>query len=258
MKFESSGENTDAKFQGYSGRMEQMTTRGDGKLEIGEVFHKDAIDFGVASQHLNIHHEGKTAGSQFNGKIFENQADVETLIKKLLPDELHYDQYGRAEVTLEVSGMPESLGWSGVKSIEEIKESSPDATIESKLRMSGGTEAAEDGIEGAWYPETGRNSQTGQFEILKNENGEIKNPRGKFEPKANIVSLPSKSAETNKITVIVQKDKATGKPTVVTIFPGENAPAFPAKINAEGYKASTLGDTQETKFWKEHAFIQQI
>ena len=92
---------------------------------------------------------------------------------------------------------------------------------------------------------------------LIDENGEVKNLKGKFEPNANIVSLPSKSAETNKITVIMQKDKSTGKPTVLTIFPGENAPAFPAKINSESYKASTLGNTQETRFWKDHAFIQQ-
>ena len=245
------------KFQNYSGQLDQVTTRGDGKLELGEAFNKNLIDFTASLQHLNIHHEGKTAGSQFNGRVFENSSDVQGLINKLLPDELHYDQFGRAEITLDVSGAPESLGWTGIKRIEEIKKSFPDAVIESRPRIDGGIEAEEDDVSGAWYPEMARDPKSGRFEVLKDENGEVKNLKGKFEPNANIVSLPSKSAETNKITVIMQKDKSTGKPTVLTIFPGENAPAFPAKINSESYKASTLGNTQETRFWKDHAFIQQ-
>lgn len=255
---EGSGFNTpDSKFLNYSGRFDQTTTRGNGTLELGEVFKRDEIDFGAALEHLRIHREGGAAGSQFNGRIFENPADTEVLLRKLLSEQLQYDQFGRAEVTIEVSGSPEPLGWAGVKSLEEIKKLSPEAVVESKPRVGGGVPAVEEGIEGAWYPEMGRNPKTGKFEILRDEQGGVKNPKGKFEPNANIVSLPARVAETNKVTVIIQKDTKTGKPTVLTIFPGENAPAFPAKIDTDAYKASTLGDTKEARFWKEHAFIQQ-
>ena len=43
------------------------------------------------------------------------------------------------------------------------------------------------------------------------------------------------------------------------MFPGENAPAFPAKIDTETYKADSLGvDSQESKYWQEHVFLKPI
>lgn len=250
------------KFKNFSAKLEQITTRGDGKLEKGEEFKKEQIDFGASLEHLKIHYEGKVAGSQFNSKIIGNPQDAKKLIMKLLPEQLNYDQYERAEITLDVShdNNEESLGWTGVKSIKEIQDLFPNAKIEQKVRIPGGEESEADGVKGAWYPEMARNPESGQFEILKDGDGNIKNPHGKFEPVANIATVNEDEfnniAKTNKLTVIIQKDKDTQKPTILTVFPGENAPMYPAKINSENFKINTLKGGPESDYWKNHTFIQ--
>jgi len=51
------------KFENFTTKMKQVTTRGDGTLEKGEEFIKADIDFGASLDHLKIHHEGGVAGS---------------------------------------------------------------------------------------------------------------------------------------------------------------------------------------------------
>lgn len=241
-------------------KMEQMTTRGDGTLEKKENFETKEIDFGSSLEHLRIHHEGEVAGSQFNGELFKEPEDVEKLLRNLLPEELSYDQFDRAEITLDVSYEGEKpIGWSGVKNMEEVKEKFPEAEIKKEMRFGGGEMATEEGVEGMWYPEMERD-ETGKFVVAKDKEGNIKNPKGKFEPHANIAYIPKSKFEeisqTEKITVVIQKDKENEKPMVLTVFPGDNAPAFPAKINAENFKLDTLKDTKEEKYWENNVFIK--
>ena len=249
------------KFKDFSAEIEQITTRGDGTLIKRETFWRDDIDFGASLEHLKIHHDGEVAGSQFNNELFKNPQEVEILIKELLPKTLKYDQHGRAELTLDISHNKEKLiGWTGVKSVEEVRQMFPDAKFEKKQRNSGGTEAVEDGIKGAWYPEMTRDPETNEFVVAKDAEGNIKNPKYKFEPDANIASVSrekfQEASKTDKLTVIIQKDGKTEKPVVLTVYPGECAPAFPAKINSELDIPNTIGDSKETKFWSEHAFIK--
>ena len=181
--------NPTEKFIGFSATMDQATTRGE-KLIIGEEFDKNDIDFDTSLDHQKIHYDGKIAGGIFNGEIIKDPKDIEILIKKLLPNKLNYDQFKTAEITLDItnmSGIP--IGWSGVKKIKEIQELFPEAKIEKKMRMPGGELAVEDGIKGAWYSQTGKNEATGKIEILKDSDGNIKNPKGKFEPEANIATV---------------------------------------------------------------------
>lgn len=250
------------KFKKYSAQVEQITTRGDGTLEKKGEFSRDDIDFGASLEHLRIHHGGEVAGSQLNGEVFAGPDDVQAMLKRLLPEKLHYDQFDRAEITLDISHEGQQpVGWSGVKSVEEIRQNFPAAKVEQRVRMPGGTEETIDGVGGAWYPETAR-SKEGRFEVVKDDAGNVRNPKAKFEPKANIARIPKErfqeASKTNKLTVIIQKDRNTQHPTVLTIFPGENAPAYPAKIDTADYKASSLGNTKETRFWKEYAFIEAV
>lgn len=248
-------------FEDFSAELNQVTTRGDGKLEKGDSFNKEEIDFESALEHLKIHHEGNVAGSQFNSQLIKNPQNIESLLKKILPEQLNYDQHGRAEITLDVSrNNEESIGWTGVKDVKEIQKLFPGAKIEQKVRMPGGKESEVDEIKGAWYPEMARNSKTGQLETVKDEDGNIKNTKGKFEPVANIAIVNEEEfknvAQTNLLTVIIQKDNETQKPTVLTIFPGGNAPMYPAKINSEDFKLDTLKDGPSADYWKDHTFIQ--
>lgn len=252
------------KFSGFSAKIEQMTTRGNGIVEKTATFRKENIDFGASIDHLRIHREGVVAGSQFNGKLFENPQDLQKLLLKLLPEEINYDQYSRAELTLDIS-KPDNdpVGYSGVKSVEEIKALFPEADFKVESRIPGGMEDEEQGVKGAWYPEMRRNSETGQFEVIKDEDGNIQNPKGKFEPMANIAYVSKDQFEqvskTNKVTLIIQKDNQTGKPTILTIFSGENAPAFPVIIKSgEEDVVNTLRDSKEQKFWEKYAFLKAI
>jgi len=100
-------------------------------------------------------------------------------------------------------------------------------------------------------------NEKGQFEVVKDEGGNIKNPKFNFEPEANLVTVGKEAfqnvSKTNKITVIMQKDKDSGKPNVLTVFSGDNAPMFPAQILA--YNVSTMGNSQEKEFWDKNVFI---
>lgn len=238
----------------------QITTRGDGTFEKGETINKEDIDFGSAS-HLNIHQSGEVAGSQFNGKIFSNPEEIVSIVKSNLPNELQYDQFNRCEVTIELSVSDnESVGWSGVKSIDEVKKNNPQTQIIQEARISGGIKGEENGIKGTWYPEMTR-TESGAFVVAIDESGKVKNEKAKFEPLANIAMISEDSfveaLKTQKLTVIIEKDRTTNKPTVLTIFPGDNAPAFPAKIDTETYKADSLNEnSQENRYWQEHVFLR--
>ncbi len=238
-------------------RIEQTSTRGDGSIELGEAFERDSIDFSRVVSHLAIHTEGQVAGSQFNGEIFASPDDVVDRVKAVLPENLHYDQHGRAELILSVEDT--IVGYSGVKPVNEL-EGLDGVHIERSMRTPGGEVAEVEGIKGAWFPEMARHPETGRFEVATNTDGSVKNPHGKFEPEALIAhvvagALPEALA-TDKVTVILQKNPQNDTPTVLTIFPGENAPAFPARIESEAFQADTLQDGPEAAYWAEHAFIK--
>jgi len=240
---------------------EQTSTRGDGTVEKAGRFNKIDIDFGAAS-HIAIHQEGVIAGSQFNSDLFASPDTLVDFLKNQLPQELEYDQFGRCEITLDLeSGENKPVGWSGVKSIEEIQSLDPDISISKEIRMPGGVLGEEQGIQGAWYPEMERNTE-GRFVVALDKDGQVKNEKAKFEPLANVATVPADSVDsllrTNKMTLIIQKDRQTEKPKVLTIFPGENAPAFPAKIDTESYKSNSLeSGSLESKFWENHVFLKR-
>src|SRR3989344_1657177 len=172
------------KFKDFSAELEQTTTRGE-TMEKGAEFQKADIDFTAA-----------------------------------------IDQFNRAEITITINKKDSSpIGYTGVKSIEEIKTLYPEADIKQEVRIPGGEPGVEDGVVGAWYPETDKNPETGRFEVVKDEAGNVKNPKGKFEPNVNIATVDAerykKDAGTSEITVIIQKDRKTEKPVVLTIFPGK-------------------------------------
>lgn len=235
----------------------RSSTRGDGIVQLDESFETPTIDFSNVLSHLKIHYGGEVAGSQFNGDVFHDTENIVKQVSVLLPPELQYDQHGRAEITLKVAdnkGRP--IGWSGVKSTEEVRRLFPEAIIEKEVRIPGGEKT--DG--GAWYPEM-KEAEFGEWVIDTDETGQIRNPHGKFEPEANIAIVPAtdfeRVAATDRITIIIQKDRGSGKPVVLTVFPGDNAPSFPAKIETDDYKSDTTGNTPETGFWNEHVFLRK-
>ncbi len=234
----------------------QESTKGDGSVELsGESFDVKSIDYSHVQEHLAIHQDEKVAGSQFNGDLFNNSTTVVSFLAEVLPPILQYDQYGRVELTLDIQ-LPnhESLGYSGVKSITELE--ARGIHIESGIRISGGESAIEEGIKGAWYPEMARDPETGSFVVKKTEEGEIVNPHGKFEPEANIASVSSiEDVETNKVSIVIERDSKTARPTVLTIYPGEVAPPFPVKISTEDFSTNSLHG-KEAEYWSSHAFIK--
>ena len=238
--------------------VEQFSTRGDGKVELKEAFHKDEIDFSGAVDHLRIHTEGDVAGSQFNSEVFDSPEAVIDMVKHVLPESLDFDQNGMAELTLTVENSV--MGFTGVKSLDAIK-SMPGVKLEQGMRIPGGEPAEVDGIKGAWYPESGRNAE-GKFEVILDGQGNVKNPHGKFEPEAWLAQVDSATAKetlaTDKVTVIIRKNQESGVPEVLTAYPGENAPAFPAKIDTESYKADSLKTGQGAEYWKTHAFLRTV
>lgn len=242
--------------------IERTSTRGDGKVELGEPFSKNAVDFGLSLDHLKIHHDGEVAGSQFNGDLFSDPQSVREFIINHLPDELQYDQHNRAELTLNIDvPSDDSIGYSGVMPSDEIIERFPEANITKETRIPGGIEGIEGDIEGAWYPEMAFDPAEKKMKVVM-ENGQPRNSKGKFEPKANIATVPADKfkevSATNKLTIILQKDRNTQAPVVLTVFPGENAPAFPAKINSADYQSDTTRDPLQTEFWDNHAFIKTV
>lgn len=248
----------------YASSLVQVSNRGEQEIRWSDTFEKKSIDWSRVLEHLSIHMDGEVAGSQFDGELFKSPKEVVDLINAALPDEMSYDQYNCAAITAEVSQKDDRLpiGWSGVKSKEEISNIYPDAIIEKAIRMPGGFEDTVDGIEGAWYPERKFNKQTGQTEIILDDDGKPANPRAKFEPKANIARVGldkfKEVAATPKITVIIVKGRGEGKPMVVTAYPGEYAPAFPAMIDTKNFKSkdSLAADSPESKYWQEHVFIK--
>jgi hypothetical protein len=238
-------------------QVEQTGTRGDASIELGEVFEASAIDYSRVMSHLAIHTSGEVAGSQFNGDVFATPVAIVECVQATLPETLNYDQHGRAELTITVNGS--TVGYSGVKPLAELR-SVGGVQVERGMRTPGGERAEFDGIQGAWFPEMTRNPETGRFEVALDENNEVKNPHGKFEPEAWIASVDeatlSRILATDKLTVILQKNPENELPTALTIFPGENAPAFPAKIQSNSFQLDTLKGGSEAAYWSEHAFIQ--
>lgn len=236
----------------------QESTRGDGTVELtGEPFTRENVDFGGVIDHLAIHQDGAVAGSQFNGELFPDAQSVVSFLTEALPVSMRFDQHGMAEITLDVQ-LPnqEMLGFSGVKSVSELE--ADGVVVESGVRTPGGEAAVEDGLVGAWYPEMVRDPESGRFVVKTDENGEVANPHGKFEPEANIATVTdSEVAATSKVSVVLRRDQETGRAVVLTAYPGEIAPPFPSKITTEAFSADSLqGSTAD--YWKQHAFIKFI
>jgi hypothetical protein len=225
----------------------QATTRGR-ELRLGrETFRSSEIDFSSALQHVQIHTSGEIAGSQFDG--FQGPQQVVEFLQAALPPQIHYDQFGRAEVTLQ---MNRNIGFTGVISKAELATKHPGTAVQSRQRMPGGTPGEFDGIRGAWFAEMERGPD-GTMIVKLGSDGRPANPHFKFEPVAQIaegvVAVP-----TNKVTVVIQKSK-DGRPQVVTMFPGDNAPAFPARI--EQFNVDSLApDSPERRFWDSHVFLR--
>ncbi len=233
----------------------QETTRAEHVESSGQKFTKDSIDYSAVLSHLGIHTGGEVAGSQFSGELFSSAEDIVKFIGEVLPSELEYDQFGRVELTLDVA-LPEgqAIGYAGVKSVEELQRSG--ISPQPAMRTPGGESGEVDGLKGAWYPETVRDA-SGAFVVATAEDGSVKNPRAKFEPEALIGQVDNPdAAKTTRLSVVIQLDRESGKPVVLTAYPGEIAPPFPVKIDTENFKVNTLHDGPEAKYWKEHAFLK--
>ena len=248
---ETSGTALDRKFSAFSASVKQTSTRGDHELVLsGVTFASADLDFARALAHLTIHHGGEIAGSQFNPAVVSSPDDVRDLLLAVLPERLPFDQHQRAEITLFVSHPGQQpLGYAGVKSLDEIL-ALTGVQIERRMRETGGSVAKEkdsegNSVDGAWYPEV-------------DGEGKVINPRDRFVPLANIASVPREQFEaasaTNSVTVIIEKDEKSGRPTVRTIFPGQNAPPFPVKFDETDNFLS--GPSKD--FWNDHAFIQTV
>ena len=238
-------------------RVQQLSTRDDGALNlIGDPFTPRDIDFERIAHHLAIHQNGsKVAGSQFNNRVLKNAKSIVAFLVKVLPASMQFDQHGRVEMTLDVQ-FPggEPIGYSGIMPIAELK--ALGITVEKGMRMPGGVSATEEEIEGAWYPEMIQGPD-GAPAIRTAESGRIFNSHGKFEPKANIAVMTGfEAATTTKLCIVIGRDSETGRPIALTAYPGELAPPFPAKIDTEAFKSSTLHDKLLNAFWDNHAFTK--
>lgn len=248
----------------YASRVEQIPCQGEEVLESLESFDKNSIDWSRLLDHLSIHMDGETAGSQFDSAVFKSPQEVVDLIMAALPDTIPLDQHRSALITIDIAKEhgPMMVGWAGVKAVSEIRSIYPEAEIKKEIRMPGGVEDNVDGLEGAWYPERKYNPETKSADIVLGDDGQPVNPRAKFEPKANIVRVAEDKfrevAATSKIALVIVKNREEDKPVAVTAYPGENAPAFPARIQTKsGYKKDTLSpDSYETRYWQDHVFIK--
>ena len=236
--------------------IDRISTRGDGQVEkTGNFFEKNAIQWESSMSHLKIHHGNEVPGSQFNGEVFENPEAVKEFLIENLDQNIEYDQHGRVELTLNLK-TPDNkpVGWTGVASVNKLK--AMGAEVVKENRMKGGVKGKLDNEEGMWFPEMKFDSNLKK--MVEIEGGK---KEAKFEPKANIAYVSGeqfrKMGATQKLTLIIQKDNKTGLPNVLTIFPGDNAPAYPAKVDTDSFKANTLKrDSNERKFWNEHAFLK--
>lgn len=234
----------------------QESTRGDGMVELtGDPFGREAVDFTAVADHLSIHQDGNVAGSQFNGDLFPDVQAVTSFLSAALPETMQFDQHGMVEMTLNVD-LPghEPLGFSGIKEVAELEAAG--VVVESGIRTPGGEAATEDGISGAWYPEMIRDNETGKFVVKTTESGEVANPHGKFEPEAKIATVTDpEAAATSKVSVVMRRDPESSRPVVLTAYPGEIAPPFPAKITTEAFSMDSLNGPQAA-YWDKHAFVK--
>jgi hypothetical protein len=215
------------------------------------------IDYSRVLSHLRIHHSGRIAGGEFNDERFPAPQDVIAAVQNILPPTLQYDINDRTELTAELS--EPIVGYQGVIAIKDA-EATTTITLEQGMRLPNGTPSTFQGIRGAWYPERAFNQDTQQFEIITDGQGTPVNPYCQFVPLATIAIVDQRLAEdalaTNCLTAIIQRNPATNQPTMLTIFPGQNAPAFPEYINAANWKKDTLHDPATNAFWETHAFTK--
>ncbi len=219
----------------------QTTTR-RAKLELsGETIPKSELSFDGLVAHLARHFEG-TAGSQFNRDVFPNAEALAKTIYEALPDRLRLDADGRVELTLPLKKGTTPVGWTGVVSLADLRAAG--VPVRREARLPGGIRETIDvngqPISGSWYPETNRDGTPVQ----------PPNPKFKFVADALIADAPQ--APTDRITVVINKNRE-GKPEVLTSFPGDNAPAQPARIGK--FNVDTIGNGPETQYWNNHVFL---
>lgn len=222
-----------------------------GEFEEQEKIAKEDVNFDFCKNHLKIHKEGEIAGSQFDWKVFESNDKIIDFIKKSLPNEIPFDEFWRSEITLHLS---ENIWWTWIMQEKDFSNYyGNEFNIEKKARIPWWIEWEYKDQKGTWYAEKYKNPETGEFEIKKNSDWTPTNPYWKFEPLANIAEvdqLPS----TKEITLILQKDKIWNV-SMLTTFPWENAPAFPAFI--EQFEVNSLDqDSLEQKYWNEGVFLK--
>jgi len=216
-------------------------------FEEKEKISKKDIDFKSVLPHLNIHISGEVNGSQFDGKVFSNPEEIMEKVVSNLPSEIPFDEFGRSEITLKFS---KNVWFTGISSIEDLK-----TTFTYWIRNPWGEEWEYNWLKGAWYPEMAQNPETGKFEVVRNSDWEVANPKFKFEPKLYLAEVPELSS-TDEITVILQKwDNSETKARALTCFPGENAPSVPTYIG-KYWVDTTAHDSLESKYWREHAFLK--
>ncbi len=165
---------------------EQQTTRGErlDQVELGESFTADSIDFSRVMGHLQIHRDGAIAGSQFSERLFPTTDSIVASIVQLLKERetvspLKFDQFGRAEFVLTVDTPGQPIGWTGVKSLDEIQRQYAQwVVVHHAPRMPGGEVATENGLGGVWYPEQAFNPETKRMDVVRTKDGSVKNPHG--------------------------------------------------------------------------------
>ncbi|MFH1728480.1 MAG: hypothetical protein ABIA04_08680 [Pseudomonadota bacterium] len=241
----------------------RKSTLGDGVLTlVPEAFIKSDLSTTHVKGELSKHMDKQTDKLQFNRELFADSQEVVDFAMRWLPETIQYDSHGRAEITLEVQ-LPVGIviGKSKVVSLESIQRNFPDAVLVVEPLQAGGRRAEVEGVEGTWYPEMKLNERTGQWEVIRNDQGLPANPDFRFEPDAQVAYVDAhsfqKACETNKVTIIIEKNSATGKPEVEAIFPGNNAPNFPVIVDHGITKIDTVkADSPETLFWNDHVFVK--
>lgn len=214
-----------------------------------EKVSKAEINFDSCADHLKIHQWWETPGSIFDWKVFKSSQDIISAVKENLPKEVPFDEFWRAEVTIDFA---KNIWWTWVLKQSELSDIYKIYDLKKEVRTPWWVEWEFEWVKWAWYPESWRNPETWKFETLKNQDWSILNEKFKFEPVANIAQVPF-LPKTKKLTAILQKWK-NWSVSMATAFPWDNAPAFPALI--EKFWVNKISDSLESRYWEEWVFLK--
>jgi hypothetical protein len=240
-------------------KIQQSTVSSD-DLKLSGPLKIEDIDFDYLKSHISIHKGGAVAGSQFNPEAFKGEI-IEGIKHLLKAHPVQKDQHGKAELTFKIktpSGSP--AGWSGVHEIKDFKKAFPNVAIELKPReteLDGvkGILETYKGVKGVWLPES--ENVGGKWQVSRNEDGSVKNPKGKFDPYMNIATVSEddfkNNGHTDLVSVILITTKE-GKTMAVTAYPGKITPPAPTAIPK--FKVDTVNSQELIDFWKDHVFVK--